>query len=63
MSALLNWFKLLYKVFWRTMHSISLQTSHEEIKCTKAQDYLAKILLYLGCSLVPTALISAAAVR
>ena len=62
MSAFLNCIKLLY---WAEQHApyTFLQTSQEGIKCTKAQDYLAKILLYLGRSLVPTALISAAAVR
>ena len=41
LSALLNWFKLIYELFQQsTKHSISAQTSLLVIKSTKAKKYL-----------------------
>ena len=41
LSALLNWLKLMYGLFWQSIrhsYTISAQTSPEGIKCTKVKD-------------------------
>ena len=44
LSALLNWFKLVYGPFGQlaafTVHSIATKTSHEGIEFTKAKEWL-----------------------
>ena len=45
LSAFLNWFIGRLARTTCTVHSISARISQEGVKCTKAEEYLAKVLL------------------